>query len=60
MPPRTSNQADPADAPAEPRQALRVAVLADSDTRWKWGALTARRLTAEVAGDGRDARPVEV
>ncbi|MDT0308154.1 hypothetical protein RM780_14445 [Streptomyces sp. DSM 44917] len=23
---------------------LRVAVLADSDTRWKWGALTARRL----------------
>ena len=23
---------------------LRVAVLADSDTRWKWGALTARRI----------------
>ncbi|MCB5168622.1 hypothetical protein LG634_27850 [Streptomyces bambusae] len=23
---------------------MRVAVLADSDTRWKWGALTARRL----------------
>nr|WP_203611788.1 DUF6716 putative glycosyltransferase [Streptomyces cyaneofuscatus] len=39
---------------------MRVAVLADSDTRWKWGALTARRLTAEAAGDGRDARPVEV
>ncbi|MEV0412042.1 DUF6716 putative glycosyltransferase [Streptomyces sp. NPDC050448] len=28
------------------RTALRVAVLADSDTRWKWGALTARRLTS--------------
>ncbi|MEU7280187.1 DUF6716 putative glycosyltransferase [Streptomyces sp. NPDC045431] len=25
--------------------AVRIAVLADSDTRWKWGALTARRLT---------------
>ncbi|MEU0378279.1 DUF6716 putative glycosyltransferase [Streptomyces cyaneofuscatus] len=60
MPPRTSNTADPARTPAEPRPALRVAVLADSDTRWKWGALTARRLTAEAAGDGRGARPVEV
>ncbi|MET9854582.1 DUF6716 putative glycosyltransferase [Streptomyces sp. NPDC006450] len=28
-------------------RALRVAVLADSDTRWKWGALTARRLAPE-------------
>ncbi|MEU6704338.1 DUF6716 putative glycosyltransferase [Streptomyces wuyuanensis] len=27
-------------------QAPRVAVLADSDTRWKWGALTARRISA--------------
>ncbi|WP_260609698.1 DUF6716 putative glycosyltransferase [Streptomyces sp. WAC06614] len=27
--------------------AKRVAVLADSDTRWKWGALTARRLAPE-------------
>jgi hypothetical protein len=25
-----------------------VAVLADSDTRWKWGALTARRLTGDT------------
>ncbi|MFD3650131.1 DUF6716 putative glycosyltransferase [Streptomyces cyaneofuscatus] len=58
MPPRTSNTADPARTPAEPRPALRVAVLADSDTRWKWGALTARRLTA--AADERGARPVEV
>ncbi|MCX4627993.1 DUF6716 putative glycosyltransferase [Streptomyces sp. NBC_01443] len=31
---------------SHPRTALRVAVLADSDTRWKWGALTARRLAA--------------
>ncbi|MFG2148913.1 DUF6716 putative glycosyltransferase [Streptomyces sp. NPDC048696] len=34
MPSRTR----PADAP------LRIAVVADSDTRWKWGALTARRI----------------
>ncbi|MFJ9802103.1 DUF6716 putative glycosyltransferase [Streptomyces wuyuanensis] len=27
-------------------KAPRVAVLADSDTRWKWGALTARRIAA--------------
>ncbi|WP_018544083.1 DUF6716 putative glycosyltransferase [Streptomyces sp. LaPpAH-108] len=34
---------------------LRIAVLADSDTRWKWGALTARRLAptgAEIRLDG--------
>ncbi|QGZ50600.1 MULTISPECIES: DUF6716 putative glycosyltransferase [Streptomyces] len=31
--------------PASTKQAVRVAVLADSDTRWKWGALTARRIT---------------
>ncbi|MFD6189813.1 DUF6716 putative glycosyltransferase [Streptomyces sp. NPDC060275] len=30
--------------PASATKALRVAVLADSDTRWKWGALTATRL----------------
>ncbi|MDX3504239.1 hypothetical protein PV689_20185 [Streptomyces sp. ATCC51928] len=57
MPPRTSHEAEPAETPAA-RPALRVAVLADSDTRWKWGALTARRLTA--GADGPDARPVEV
>ncbi|WP_099053635.1 DUF6716 putative glycosyltransferase [Streptomyces leeuwenhoekii] len=28
---------------ASATKALRVAVLADSDTRWKWGALTAQR-----------------
>ncbi|MEV0437983.1 DUF6716 putative glycosyltransferase [Streptomyces spectabilis] len=32
----------------------RVAVLADSDTRWKWGALTARRL---VSAAGAQAAP---
>ncbi|WP_106977245.1 DUF6716 putative glycosyltransferase [Streptomyces sp. NRRL S-244] len=32
---------------SHPRTPLRVAVLADSDTRWKWGALTARRLAAQ-------------
>ncbi|MGW7411602.1 DUF6716 putative glycosyltransferase [Streptomyces sp. NPDC054863] len=30
---------------------LRVAVLADSDTRWKWGALTARRIVG-ASGPG--------
>ncbi|MFF1411750.1 DUF6716 putative glycosyltransferase [Streptomyces sp. NPDC058289] len=37
----------PASNRAAHRAALRVAVLADSDTRWKWGALTARRLSPE-------------
>ncbi|MFF4956696.1 DUF6716 putative glycosyltransferase [Streptomyces sp. NPDC001222] len=31
--------------PASTAKSLRVAVLADSDTRWKWGALTANRIT---------------
>ncbi|MFE2561983.1 DUF6716 putative glycosyltransferase [Streptomyces sp. NPDC059352] len=35
--------------PASSREAVRVAVLADSDTRWKWGALTARRITTATA-----------
>ncbi|WP_367321183.1 DUF6716 putative glycosyltransferase [Streptomyces sp. HUAS ZL42] len=29
--------------PASSSRSLRVAVVADSDTRWKWGALTAKR-----------------
>ncbi|MFE2306116.1 DUF6716 putative glycosyltransferase [Streptomyces sp. NPDC059411] len=37
----------PASNRAADRAVLRVAVLADSDTRWKWGALTARRLAPE-------------
>ncbi|MER6982765.1 DUF6716 putative glycosyltransferase, partial [Streptomyces carpinensis] len=32
--------------PASAMKARRVAVLADSDTRWKWGALTAHRLVS--------------
>ncbi|MGW2644852.1 DUF6716 putative glycosyltransferase [Streptomyces sp. NPDC001393] len=35
--------------PASATKSLRVAVLADSDTRWKWGALTAQRLAPAVA-----------
>ncbi|MFZ4301605.1 DUF6716 putative glycosyltransferase [Streptomyces cinereoruber] len=35
--------------PSRTREAIRTAVLADSDTRWKWGALTARRITATGA-----------
>ncbi|MFF3498804.1 DUF6716 putative glycosyltransferase [Streptomyces sp. NPDC003247] len=51
MPPRTSNP-------------LRIAVLADSDTRWKWGAATAARIApggpAIEAGspDAAQAAPV--
>ncbi|MCR3725758.1 hypothetical protein FHS35_002606 [Streptomyces umbrinus] len=30
--------------PASTSKSLRVAVLADSDTRWKWGSLTANRI----------------
>ncbi len=40
------------------KQTQRVAVLADSDTRWKWGALTAQRIVAaegSVNGDEADA-----
>ncbi|WP_346178002.1 DUF6716 putative glycosyltransferase [Streptomyces cuspidosporus] len=33
--------------PSPTNSPLRVAVLADSDTRWKWGALTAHRLVPE-------------
>ncbi|MGW0813601.1 DUF6716 putative glycosyltransferase [Streptomyces viridiviolaceus] len=33
--------------PASATKARRVAVLADSDTRWKWGALTATRMSPD-------------
>ncbi|WP_243869389.1 DUF6716 putative glycosyltransferase [Streptomyces liangshanensis] len=33
--------------PSRTSHAVRVAVLADSDTRWKWGSLTARRIAPE-------------
>lgn len=47
--------------PASATKPLRVAVLADSDTRWKWGALTANRVVpsepgAPGAAAGRDVR----
>jgi hypothetical protein len=37
--------------PASATNSLRVAVLADSDTRWKWGALTANRIAPENADE---------
>ncbi|MGW1815021.1 DUF6716 putative glycosyltransferase [Streptomyces sp. NPDC002125] len=58
MPPRTEDAADPAVTPAAGSAALRIAVLADSDTRWKWGALTARRLAG--AQESGVERPVEI
>ncbi|MFC5719053.1 DUF6716 putative glycosyltransferase [Streptomyces gamaensis] len=42
--PSEPSTAAPPPAPESVGHAPRVAVLADSDTRWKWGALTARRL----------------
>ena len=60
MPPRTSNTAHPAVTAPDGSTALRVAVLADSDTRWKWGALTARRLTTGTDASLAHERPVEV
>ncbi|MFJ9131109.1 DUF6716 putative glycosyltransferase [Streptomyces sp. NPDC102340] len=39
--------------PVRNRKQLRVAVLADSDTRWKWGSLTASRIAPDsVTLDG--------
>ncbi|MEV5793992.1 DUF6716 putative glycosyltransferase [Streptomyces sp. NPDC052192] len=41
--------------PASTTKSLRVAVLADSDTRWKWGSLTATRIApaeSDVRVDG--------
>lgn len=35
-------------------------MLADSDTRWKWGALTARRLTTGTDASFAPGRPVEL
>ncbi|MEU5659075.1 DUF6716 putative glycosyltransferase [Streptomyces sp. NPDC047737] len=59
MPPRTDDLAAPAVTPAADSAALRIAVLADSDTRWKWGALTARRLAGGPEAGAAD-RPVEI
>ncbi|WP_093484813.1 MULTISPECIES: DUF6716 putative glycosyltransferase [unclassified Streptomyces] len=38
--------------PSRTASTPRVAVLADSDTRWKWGALTAYRLQSDIRLDG--------
>ncbi|WP_407550252.1 DUF6716 putative glycosyltransferase [Streptomyces sp. Pv4-95] len=38
--------------PTRTNSSPRVAVLADSDTRWKWGALTAYRLQSDIRLDG--------
>ncbi|MGW7576655.1 DUF6716 putative glycosyltransferase [Streptomyces sp. NPDC054765] len=38
--------------PSRTTSSLRVAVLADSDTRWKWGALTAYRIQSDIRLDG--------
>ncbi|MGW2549836.1 DUF6716 putative glycosyltransferase [Streptomyces sp. NPDC001635] len=49
--------------PASTTKLPRIAVLADSDTRWKWGALTASRLTAGPsmeAGRQADAQAAPV
>ncbi|MBA8946609.1 DUF6716 putative glycosyltransferase [Streptomyces calvus] len=40
--------------PASATKPLRVAVLADSDTRWKWGALTANRIAPSATGNPED------
>ncbi|MFY1677113.1 DUF6716 putative glycosyltransferase [Streptomyces sp. WMMC905] len=48
--------------PESATKPLRTAVLADSDTRWKWGALTARRLTGSrsgAAGGAGDTGPTD-
>ncbi|WP_308013752.1 DUF6716 putative glycosyltransferase [Streptantibioticus parmotrematis] len=39
--------------PVSPDQIHHITVLADSDTRWKWGALAARRIAPEARLDGR-------
>ncbi|MET7653826.1 MULTISPECIES: DUF6716 putative glycosyltransferase [unclassified Streptomyces] len=47
--------------PASTANPPRIAVLADSDTRWKWGALTATRIAPSMeagTGSGAQAAPV--
>ncbi|MBN3931079.1 hypothetical protein IQ279_15815 [Streptomyces verrucosisporus] len=52
MPSRTASDS-PYDAPdSASDSATRIAVLADSDTRWKWGALTAHRIVPGARIDG--------
>ncbi|MFE6824673.1 DUF6716 putative glycosyltransferase [Streptomyces sp. NPDC057690] len=47
--------------PASTANPPRIAVLADSDTRWKWGALTATRIAPSMeAGSGSGAQVAPV
>ncbi|MDQ0583058.1 DUF6716 putative glycosyltransferase [Streptomyces rishiriensis] len=47
--------------PASTANPPRIAVLADSDTRWKWGALTATRIAPSMeAGSGNGAHVAPV
>ncbi|MBC9729139.1 DUF6716 putative glycosyltransferase [Streptomyces sp. TRM68367] len=46
--------------PVSATKALRVAVLADSDTRWKWGSLTANRIAPEQAGNAADTENPDI
>ncbi|MFF5975942.1 DUF6716 putative glycosyltransferase [Streptomyces sp. NPDC012769] len=43
--------------PSRTERAARVAVLADSDTRWKWGVLTARRIAPGESGESVETAP---
>ncbi|MEV5339800.1 DUF6716 putative glycosyltransferase [Streptomyces sp. NPDC052676] len=45
--------------PPSPTKPPRVAVLADSDTRWKWGALTANRIAAGPSAPSMETAPAE-
>jgi hypothetical protein len=40
------------DVPASTTTSTRIAVLADSDTRWKWGALTSHRIAPNEDAQG--------
>ncbi|WP_171141898.1 DUF6716 putative glycosyltransferase [Streptomyces sp. S3(2020)] len=42
----------PASTPATTTTPTRIAVLADSDTRWKWGALTSHRIAPREDAQG--------
>jgi hypothetical protein len=48
------------DVPTSTSEAVRIAVLADSDTRWKWGALTARRISPHAAADDAPKPSIEL
>jgi hypothetical protein len=47
------------DVPASTPKPPRIAVLADSDTRWKWGALTAGRIAPGASMEAGPGRPAQ-